>query len=81
MKLVGIREGERIEQEVVFESDDPSFAGVMRIVWTFEPDGGGTRVTVRAENVPEGIRQEDHHAGMKSTLENLNALLQQGIDP
>lgn len=75
VRLVGITEGRQIEQEVVFKATDPSFAGVMRMVWTFEAEGPGTRVTVRAENVPEGIRPEDHRAGMNSTLENLDAFL------
>lgn len=73
--IVAIEEGKRIEQEVVFEADDPAFAGIMRMVWTFDAEAGGTRVTVRAENVPEGIRPEDHEAGMSSTLENLDAFL------
>lgn len=71
VRLIRLEEGKRIEQEVVFESDDPAFAGAMRMVWTFQPENGGTIVTVRAENVPRGIRSEDHDAGMKSSLENL----------
>lgn len=31
----------------------------------------GTEVTIVCEDVPEGIRQEDHEAGLNSTLENL----------
>jgi len=34
----------------------------------------GTLVTVRCENVPAGIRREDHQAGLSSTLNNLAAL-------
>jgi uncharacterized protein YndB with AHSA1/START domain len=75
VRLVSITEGKEIQQEVVFESQDPSFAGVMRMTWTFEPGDRGTLVTVRAENVPAGIRREDHEVGMHSTLENLNAFL------
>lgn len=75
VRLVSITEGKEIQQEVEFESDDPSFAGVMRMVWSFEAEEGGTRVKVRAENVPAGIRPEDHEAGMSSTLENLDAFL------
>lgn len=71
MHLVSLEPGQRIVQEINFDSDDPSFAGTMRMTWTFEPKGGGTRVTVRAENVPEGIRPEDHQAGLESSLANL----------
>ncbi len=59
-----------------FESDDPAFAGVMRMVWKFQSRDGGTIVTVRAENVPHGIRSEDHEAGMNSSLSNLAAFVE-----
>lgn len=75
VRLVRIIEGERIEQEVVFVTEDPSLAGTMRMVWTFEAGTRGTLVTVRAENVPEGIRPEDHATGLNATLENLDAFL------
>jgi len=75
VRLVGITEGKEIQKEVVFDAQDPSFAGVMRMIWTFEPEDRGTSVKVRAENVPEGIRPEDHEAAMNSTLENLDSFL------
>lgn len=77
VRLIRLEVGERIEQEIVFDSDDPAFSGTMRMVWTFEPEGEATRVTVRAENVPAGIDAEDHEAGLNSTLENLAAFIQQ----
>jgi len=64
---------ERIVQLVEFESEDPAFAGAMKMTWTLTTVPGGTEVAVLCENVPEGIRQEDHEAGLKSTLENLAA--------
>lgn len=63
--------GKRIVQSVEFESTDAAFAGTMIMSWTFEPAPGGTRVTVTAEAVPPGISQEDHDAGLRSSLENL----------
>jgi uncharacterized protein YndB with AHSA1/START domain len=61
----------RIEEAVTFDSDDVAFSGEMRIVWTFDAAPDGTLVTVRCENVPGGIRAEDHQAGLASTLEKL----------
>ena len=61
----------RIEQVVTFESQDPAYAGGMKMTWVFAAVSQGTEVTVRCENVPEGIRPEDHQAGLTSTLENL----------
>jgi hypothetical protein len=48
----------------------------MNMTWTFTAVAGGTNVTVRAEDVPAGIRPEDHKAGFKSTLENLAAFVE-----
>lgn len=63
----------RIVERVRFESEDPAFAGEMRLITTLEPEAGGTRVTLLAEDVPSGIRAEDHAVGMASALENLAA--------
>lgn len=60
-----------IEQAVVFASNDPRFSGVMKMTWTFSPRAMDTEVSVRCEDVPEGISAEDHAAGLASTLENL----------
>lgn len=75
VRLIRLGVGRRIEQEVTFESDDPAFAGVMRMIWRFQPVQEGTLVTVRAENVPEGILPEDHEAGMNASLNNLAEFL------
>ncbi len=63
--------GQRVVQLVRFRSDDPAFAGTMRMVWDLEPAEGGTRVIFLAEDVPPGISKEDHDAGLRSSLENL----------
>lgn len=67
--------GERIVQLADFESDDPAFAGSMRLTWEIAAEGDGTRVAIRAEDVPSGISAEDHAAGLASSLENLAAFL------
>lgn len=66
----------RIVQRIVFDSEDPAFAGAMIMTWHLDEVPGGTEVTIVCENVPEGIRQEDHEAGMSSTLANLAAFLE-----
>lgn len=77
VRLTKLEEGKRIEQEVVFESEDPAFSGLMHMVWTFQPKEEGTLVTVRAENVPAGISREDHEVGLNSSLENLAAFVEE----
>lgn len=73
VRFVKLVPDERIEQAVNFESDDPAFAGEMRITWALEAGPDGTLVTVRCEDVPAGIRPEDHQAGLTSTLSGLAA--------
>ncbi|WP_026702894.1 SRPBCC family protein [Salibacterium aidingense] len=61
----------QIVQLVKFETDDSAYAGEMIMTWTLTAEAIGTKVSIVCENVPEGIRKEDHDAGLKSTLENL----------
>jgi uncharacterized protein YndB with AHSA1/START domain len=72
-RFVKLIPDERIVQRVEFESEDPAFAGAMTIDWSLADVPGGTEVTVRCENAPEGIRPDDHETGMRSSLENLAA--------
>ncbi|HEX8572566.1 MAG TPA: SRPBCC domain-containing protein [Allosphingosinicella sp.] len=69
--------GRRIVQTVEFDSADPAFAGTMVMTWSLEPEPGGTRVAVVAENVPAGISARDHEAGLASSLENLERFVAQ----
>ncbi len=72
-RFVELVPNRRIGERVEFESEDPAFAGVMTITTSLEPVAGGTRVTIRCDDVPEGISAADHEAGLNSTLENLAA--------
>ena len=70
-RFVELIPNEQVVQLVTFESDDPVFAGEMRMTWSLSAVAGGTAVSITCENVPEGIRQDDHDIGLRSTLENL----------
>lgn len=72
-KFLELVPNEKIVQEVEFQSDDAAFAGTMTMTWSIAAVPGGSEVTIRCENVPEGIRKEDHDAGLKSSLDNLAA--------
>jgi uncharacterized protein YndB with AHSA1/START domain len=72
-QFVELAPAERISLAINFVSDDPCFAGTMTMTWTFVPEGGSTRVTVTAVDVPPGISPADHEAGMASSLANLRA--------
>lgn len=65
----------RVAYAVVFESEDPAYAGTMTMTWDLTPVGGGTRVDVTADNVPDAVSAGDHAAGMTSSLEKLACYL------
>ncbi|WP_186417623.1 SRPBCC family protein [Bosea sp. CS1GBMeth4] len=76
-RFLALEPGERIVWEVGFVSDDPAFAGTMTMTWRFKEVRDGTEVTILCENVPAGIRKEDHDAGLRATLENLASFVEE----
>lgn len=76
-RFVDIVPGARVVQAVDFVSDDPAYAGTMTMTWEVAAVDAGTRVDIRADDVPEGITAEDHAAGLASSLTNLAAHLEQ----
>ena len=71
VRFTALNPGRGIVQSAVFDAEDPAFAGTMRLTWTLEPAEGGTRVAIACEDVPQGIRKQDHLEGLKSSLANL----------
>jgi uncharacterized protein YndB with AHSA1/START domain len=61
----------KIVETVNFHTTDPAFLGEMTIVVTFEQVSGGTEVTFLCQNLPPGLRAEDHEAGSRLSLEQL----------
>jgi uncharacterized protein YndB with AHSA1/START domain len=76
-RFVDIVPGERVVQAVGFVSDDPAYAGTMIMTWEVAAADAGTRVSIIAEGVPDGISAEDHAAGINSSLTNLATYLEQ----
>ena len=75
-RFVELVPDEKIVWVVEFESQDPGFAGEMRITWSLEDAEAGTEVTVLCENIPQGVRPEDNEMGSRSSLQKLAALLE-----
>jgi uncharacterized protein YndB with AHSA1/START domain len=67
---------ERIVWLTEFESEDPDFAGEMRIIWSLADADGGTEVTVLFEDIPRGIRLEDNELGARQSLQKLAAFVE-----
>ena len=68
--------GEQVVEVVRFESDDPAFAGELRMTTSLEDADGGTRVTVVHEGLPAGVRPEDDETGTRMALDNLARLVE-----
>ena len=77
VRFIDIVPGVRVVQAVDFVSDDPAYAGTMTMTWAVTAADGGTRVDIRADNVPDGISADDHAAGLASSLAKLAAYLEQ----
>lgn len=75
-RFVDVVPGRRVVQEVDFVSDQPGYAGTMTMTWEVATVETGTRVEIRADDVPDGISEEDHAAGFASSLANLAAHLE-----
>lgn len=75
-RFVEVEPGVRVVQEVEFESEDPAFAGTMRMTWEVVVQGASAEVLFRAEDVPSGISAEDHAARLASSLRNLARLVE-----
>ncbi len=67
---------EMIVEAIEFESQEPGFAGEMRMTVRLAEVEGGTEVSLLYENVPTGIRPEDNEAGSRSALQKLAALVE-----
>lgn len=75
-RFVDIVPGVRVVQAVDFVSDDPAYSGTMTMTWTVTAEDTGTRVDIRADDVPDGISAADHAEGLSSSLANLAAYLE-----
>ncbi|MGB9071391.1 MAG: SRPBCC family protein [Terriglobales bacterium] len=66
----------KIVEVVEFESQDPAFAGEMRITVSLADVDGGTEITMLCEDIPKGIRPEDNELGCKESLQKLAGLIE-----
>ncbi|WP_022891428.1 SRPBCC domain-containing protein [Agromyces subbeticus] len=76
VRISRVDPGERIVQEVDFDSEDPAMQGTMQMEWQLRSIEEGTIVEIVARNVPDGIRARDHAEGITSSLSNLAAYLE-----
>ena len=78
---VDIAPGVRVVQGVTFVADNPDLAGTMTMTWEVSPPDKGTRMDIRAEQVPDGVSAKDHAAGFASSLANLAGYVEPDARP
>ena len=66
----------KIVEVVEFESQDPAFAGEMRMTVSLADANGGTELTILCEDIPKRTRPEDNELGCKESLQKLAAFLE-----
>ena len=76
VRFVEIVPGARVVQAVDFVSDDPAYVGTMTMTWEVSAVDSGTRVDIRADDVPDGISADDHATGLASSLAKLAEYLE-----
>lgn len=74
-KFLELVPGQKIVEEIVFDSGDRAFAGAMIMEALFEPVGNDTRVEINFSSIPAGIKPKDNEAGTESALEKLARLI------
>jgi uncharacterized protein YndB with AHSA1/START domain len=74
-RFVELVPDEKIVELVRFEQRDASFSSEMKMTTRFADVRGGTEVSILTENLPAGIRPEDHEEGCRQSLAKLAALV------
>jgi len=77
-RFVELVPDEKIVEVVTFESQDPRFAGDMKITTRLTDTGEGTRVAILCEDIPTGVRPQDNETGCRQSLRKLAALVEPG---
>jgi hypothetical protein len=72
-RFVELVPNERVIQLVTFQSDDPAFAGEMRMTWKLSPAPGGTEVTSPKESARK-ITTSAYVRRSKTSLDSCNDL-------
>lgn len=76
VRFVDLVPNVRVIQEVDFVSDTLAVADTMTMTWEVSAVAGGTRLDITATNVPDTVAEEDHVAGLASSLAKLASLLE-----
>ncbi|MDL2074981.1 SRPBCC domain-containing protein [Streptomyces sp. GXMU-J15] len=74
--------GERVVEELEFESPDPAMRGTMTMTTTLtDAEGGGTDVVMVHEGLPDAVPAADNETGTRMALARLAELVESGSGP
>ena len=73
--FVEVVEGERIVEEVAFETDDPGLGGTITVTTTLREAEGGTEVEIRMDGMPDAVPRDQNEAGTRMALDKLARLV------
>lgn len=68
-------EGEKVVEEIAFETDDPDLAGTITATTTLRDVAGGTEVEMRLDGMPDAVPPADNELGTRMALEKLARLV------
>jgi uncharacterized protein YndB with AHSA1/START domain len=68
--------GERVEEVVEFETDDPGMQGEMRIRWQLSERDGGTDIEAWHDDLPPALSEDDNATGWRMSMQKLVALVE-----
>ncbi|HUF16314.1 MAG TPA: SRPBCC family protein [Acidimicrobiia bacterium] len=77
-RFVELVPDEKVVQVIEFESEDPSMAGEMTIIYRLRDAGDGTDLEGTHENLPPGVRPEDNETGWRMSFDKLARLVESG---
>lgn len=72
---VDLVEGERVVEEIAFETDDPGLGGTITATTTLRDVDGGTEVAMRIDGMPDAVPAADNELGTRMALEKLARLV------
>jgi uncharacterized protein YndB with AHSA1/START domain len=68
----------QVVEELEFETADPALRGTMTMTTTLTDDGGGTRVEMLHEGLPDAVPAADNELGTRLALRQLATLVETG---
>ena len=72
---VDLVDGERVVEEIAFETEDADLGGTITVTTTLRDVDGGTEVEMRMDGMPDVVPAADNELGTRMALEKLARLV------